>query len=307
MITDIRADKFVVVSDLHLGNPFSQAKRPTVEFLRWAAQNGYDVIINGDGFEIAQVSFTKIARDVPEVFHALKSFTGSGRNLYYVIGNHDIVLENFLNDWGGFKMAPFLNVTSGNKRIRVEHGHLYDPAFVNNPELYEFLTAMAGIALNIHPGFYKLWIAFEKFKANFLWGTKDMKSLQATLEGTPPTHIPGEHPAFKEAAIELTSRGFDAVVFGHTHHVGTLTLENGAKYFNSGSWLMKTPMIHCADGELSIVPWTPGLKIKAEKEIAPAATEKKSPPIILGKPIGPADGRCHSKRSACLAKKASSS
>ena len=135
MITEIRDQKLVVISDLHLGNPFSQAKKSTVEFFYWAAANGYDIVINGDGFEIAQVSFAKIARDVPEVFHAIKSFTNRGRNVYYVIGNHDIVMEHFLNDWGGFKMAPFLNVWSGDKRIRVEHGHLYDPAFVNNPEL----------------------------------------------------------------------------------------------------------------------------------------------------------------------------
>lgn len=265
MITDIRADKLLVVSDLHLGNPFSKAKRPMVDFLRWAADNGYDVAINGDGFEIAQVSFTKIAKDVPEVFHALKTFTASGRNLYYVIGNHDIVLENFLNDWGGFKMAPFLNVKSGNKRIRVEHGHLYDPSFVNNPDLYEFLTWAAGLVLDIHPGFYKLWIAFEKFKSRYLWGKKDLKSIQETLEGKPLSYIPGEHPAFRDAAVELTSRGFDCVVFGHTHHAGYIHLENGGRYFNSGSWLMKTPMIHILDGFPSVMQWHPQLVVEAEQ------------------------------------------
>lgn len=57
MITDIRSDKLVVFSDLHLGNPFSHAKYVTCEVLRWASLNGYDIVINGDGFEIAQVSF----------------------------------------------------------------------------------------------------------------------------------------------------------------------------------------------------------------------------------------------------------
>ena len=75
MITEIRDQKLVVISGLHLGNPFSKAKNPTVEFFHWAGREGYDIVINGDGFEIAQVSFSKIARDVPEVFHAIKSFT----------------------------------------------------------------------------------------------------------------------------------------------------------------------------------------------------------------------------------------
>jgi UDP-2,3-diacylglucosamine pyrophosphatase LpxH len=257
MITDIQADKLLVISDLHLGNPFSQAKRSTVDFLRWAGEQGCDVVINGDGFEIAQVSFTRIARDVPEVFHALKSFTQKGRNVYYVIGNHDIALENFLNDWGGFKMAPFLNVKSGQKRIRVEHGHLYDPSFVNNPELYEFLTWFAGLILQVYPGVYKAWIAFEKFKSRFFWGQKNVKTLVESIEGESQTRIPGEHPAFRDAALELTARGFDSVIFGHTHHAGEVKLETGARYYNSGSWLMGNPIVLISHGHVSVENWTP--------------------------------------------------
>lgn len=243
MITEIHDRNFVVISDLHLGNPFSKAKNPTVEFLHWAEKNEYDVIINGDGFEIAQVSFSKIARDVPEVFHALKRFTSHGRSIYYVIGNHDIVLENFLNDWGGFKMAPFLNVWSGEKRIRIEHGHLYDPFFVKNPELYEFLTWFAGLALKLHPSLYKGWIAFEKMKSKLFW--------ERSRSG-----IAGEHKAFYEAAIELSERGFDAVVFGHTHHAGQSLLPNGAEYYNTGSWLMGTPFLEINGGQLVLRRWT---------------------------------------------------
>ena len=242
MITEIRDRKLVVISDLHLGNPFSKAKMPTVEFFHWAAKEGFDVVINGDGFEIAQVSFTKIARDVPEVFHAIKSFTGSGRNIYYVIGNHDIVLENFLNDWGGFMMAPFLNVKSGSQRVRIEHGHLYDPFFVKRPDLYEFATWLGGFALKLHPSLYKLWIAFEKFKSKYVW--------QKSTIG-----ITGEHAAFRRAAIELSERGFDSVVFGHTHHAGKADLPNGATYFNSGSWLIGTPYIEIHEGRVELKHW----------------------------------------------------
>jgi UDP-2,3-diacylglucosamine pyrophosphatase LpxH len=242
MITDIKTDRLLVISDLHLGNPFSKAKNPTVEFLQWAAKNDFDICINGDGFEIAQVSFSKIARDVPEVFHAIKNFTARGRHIYYVIGNHDIVLENFLNDWGGFKMAPFLNVWSRDKRLRIEHGHLYDPFFVKHPELYEFLTWFAGFALKLHPSVYKLWISFEKLKSKLLWTTA-------------ANGIPGEHGSFRIAAKELSERGFDVVVFGHTHHAGEADLGAGCRYFNSGSWLMGTPYIEILNGETKLRYW----------------------------------------------------
>lgn len=262
MITEIRDRNLVVISDMHLGNPFSKAKNPMVEFLHWAAVNDYDVVINGDGFEIAQVSFSKIARDVPEVFHALKRFTSHGRNIYYVIGNHDIVLENFLNDWGGFKMAPFLNVWSGQKRIRIEHGHLYDPFFVRNPELYEFLTWFAGFALKLHPSLYKGWIAFERMKSKLFW--------ERSRSG-----IPGEHKAFYEAAIELSERGFDAIVFGHTHHAGQSLLPSGAEYYNTGSWLMGTPFLEINGGQLVLRRWTrDSQRLYARQETAPRSLDR---------------------------------
>lgn len=250
MITEIQSQRLLVISDLHLGNPFSRAKKNTVNFLNWAKNNHYDVAINGDGFEIAQVSFVKIARDVPEVFHALKSFTASGQQLYYIIGNHDIVLENFLNDWGGFKMAPFLNLRSGDKRIRIEHGHLYDPSFVNYPRLYEVLTWIGGFALKINPSFYRLWISFEKLKSQFLWKNKAINLKASVLSS-----ITGEHPAFGEAALELSQRGFDAIIFGHTHHAGYSPLPSGAQYFNSGSWLIGAPYIKIQDGQLTLEQW----------------------------------------------------
>jgi UDP-2,3-diacylglucosamine hydrolase len=236
MITEIRSEKLVIISDLHLGNPFSRAKQMTVEFINWATREGYDICINGDGFEIAQVSFAQIARDIPEVLNAMKQATKSGRNLYYVVGNHDIVFENFLNDWGGFKVAPFLNVWSGDQRIRIEHGHLYDPFFVRNPGLYEFATWLGGFALKLHPSLYNIWIKFEKFKSRFF-----KKQAGGIL---------GEHPAFNDAAVELLDRGFDTVVFGHTHHVGEVDHGNGKKYFNSGSFMLGTAYIEIDEGHV---------------------------------------------------------
>ena len=67
MITNVKSEKLVVISDLHLGNPFSEAKKKVIPFLKWAAAQGYDICINGDGLEIAQASFNKIAFDVPEL------------------------------------------------------------------------------------------------------------------------------------------------------------------------------------------------------------------------------------------------
>lgn len=241
MITTIKSEKLVVISDLHLGNPFSEAKKQVIPFLKWAAIQGYDICINGDGLEIAQSSFNKIAFDVPELFRTLGNIRKTGREIYYVTGNHDIALEHFLEDWGMMKVSPFLNVISGASRIRVEHGHIYDPFFVKNPRLYEALTNLAGFFLKFQPKLYKFWITFEKWQSR----------LRARKTG-----IIGEHPSFKDAAEELSRRGFDSVIFGHTHHPGVSPLENGACYFNPGSWMLSTHYVLIDNGAVELKEWS---------------------------------------------------
>ena len=242
MITSARAEKLVVISDLHLGNPFSRSKKKAIAFLKWAASQGYDICINGDGLEIAQASFQKLASDIPDIVRALKHVQKSGRSIYYAVGNHDIALEHFLEDWGPLTVCPFLNLRSGNARIRIEHGHLYDPFFVRSPNLYEFLTHMAGFLLKVSPNVYRLWIAFERFKAR----------LRARRTG-----IVGEPVEFAEAAYELTRRGFDAVIFGHTHHAGEFLLENNTRYLNPGSWLLSSHYVEINAGQVVMKEWEP--------------------------------------------------
>ena len=241
MITSIKTEKMIVISDLHLGNPFSNAKRAVIPFLKWAANEGYDICINGDGLEIAQSSFNKIAFDVPELFRTLGDVRRRGREVYYVTGNHDIALEPFLEDWGVMKVSPFLNVASKDKRIRIEHGHIYDPFFVKFPRAYEVLTHLAGYFLKLTPQVYKLWIYFEKV----------VSRMRARKTG-----IIGEPPHFKEAAEELNRRGFDAVVFGHTHHPGTSELSHGGIYLNPGSWMLSSHYVLIQSGDVTLKEWS---------------------------------------------------
>jgi UDP-2,3-diacylglucosamine pyrophosphatase LpxH len=239
MITRASTDRMVVISDLHLGNPFSSVRRKTVEFIDWAAAHGYDICINGDGFDVAQVSLPRFTQDVPEVLQALRAAVDRGRQVFYVVGNHDIVFEHFLTDWAGFKLAPFLNVSCGGARVRVEHGHLYDPFFVAYPRLYDFCTWVGGFALKVHPRLYRMWIRFER-----------LKSRVARLRNG--GGIVGESASFFESASRIERRGFDAVVFGHTHHTGKAKLPEGGMYFNPGSWMLGSHYVRIEEGKAEL-------------------------------------------------------
>ena len=90
------------------------------------------------------------------------------------------------------------------------------------------------------PDLYHFWVWFEKTK-----GRRYGKE-----EG-----IVGEPPAFLDAAKLVLSRGFDTVVFGHTHHAGTVDLGQGKQYINAGSWLLDPHYVVIDNGQVRLEQW----------------------------------------------------
>jgi UDP-2,3-diacylglucosamine pyrophosphatase LpxH len=240
VIIDTAQERMLIVSDLHIGNPFSTASHNLEAFLAYAQRERFNLCINGDGFEILQASFASLAYDSVGVLQRLRALIASGLDVYYVVGNHDIVLEHFLSAWSGIHITPFLNVAAGGLRVRVEHGHLYDPSFVKSPRLYEWLTRLAGPLLHIYPDVYRLWNAYEAFK----------RKLQIWRSGS----LIEQSPYYESAAM-LLRRGFDVVVFGHTHAPEDVQLEPGHRYINSGTWVRGGTYVEIDRGQLALKQW----------------------------------------------------
>jgi UDP-2,3-diacylglucosamine pyrophosphatase LpxH len=245
-------ERLVVVSDLHLGNPASSARTRLVAFLDHIRDTGASVCINGDGFDMLQTSFRRLAADAIPVLNRLKALQADGRNIYYIVGNHDIVLEHFLEEWSLCRLSPFLNLRSGDRRIRIEHGHLYDPFFAQSPKLYGIATRLARYALFAVPDTYKLW-------ANAQRRLQDARRRRVGRPG--PADDNGRRPLsllgspYHEAASMILRRGFDAVVFGHTHSAEMVTLPEGL-YVNSGNWLSgAATYVEITKGELVMRTW----------------------------------------------------
>ncbi|MEG3619533.1 metallophosphoesterase [Magnetovibrio sp. PR-2] len=246
MIIDIQEERMLIISDLHIGNPFCDIKKDLVSFLNEAIDKGYSVCINGDGIDVMQTSLPTLTNELPVLLAALRRFKEKGLSLYYVVGNHDLVFEKFLTSTSHFAFSPFLNLESGGKRIRIEHGFLYDKNFVKNPQVYEFFVHLGGYFLKILPAFYRLWIFYENIKNG-----KNRKNTQH--QG-----INGEAPEFAKAAQVILQRGFDSVVFGHTHHSGHVELEQDQHYYNSGSFMLSYHYIKIENGEAELALWEKG-------------------------------------------------
>ena len=237
MITDIDAERLVIVSDLHLGNPASEAAGPFREFLDFVQDEHRTLVINGDGFEMLQTRFGRVVREALPLMSRITRMRKAGLSVYYVVGNHDIYMEHFLDDWMVTGICPFLNVTSGGKRIRIEHGHLYDIVFSRAPEFYEAATRFLGLFILAKPDVYKLW---------------DFTSRR--IDGRRANSSADERDSHHRAAAEVLRRGFDVVVHGHTHRAEMTQMERGL-YVNSGAWLHGGTYVEVDSGRIELKDW----------------------------------------------------
>jgi UDP-2,3-diacylglucosamine pyrophosphatase LpxH len=241
MLIDVEENRLIVISDLHLGNPYSLAARNLASFVDYVIDGGYSLCINGDGVDILQGRLGRLTQQGIEVMDLLRRFEASDGRMYYVVGNHDMVLERALHTWMSEYLTPFLNVRTRSLRVRIEHGHTYDAFYVASPRIYEILGMAATPFLHLYPDIYRLWSATAR--ARIRAGRK--------IAGTSDEYSAAE----QEAAAMIANRGFDVVVFGHTHRAERVELPHGATYLNCGNWLRDTTFVQIADGSASLLEW----------------------------------------------------
>jgi UDP-2,3-diacylglucosamine pyrophosphatase LpxH len=220
-----------------MGNRLHRTRREFTAFVQFALDHRYSVCINGDGIDIAQLSLSLLVSDLTPSLGLFLKFWENDLRIYYTVGNHDIALEHFLTDVGRMKVVPFLSVSSGDKRIRVEHGHMYDDMFLRFPRIYYTFTLIGRYAIGISPKFYQALHAGNDAFVHFSeWALSGFGLFKKPAPPPDENFIKGERPCFREGAEASGSRGFDAVIFGHTHYEGTATLSDGIKYYNTGGW-----------------------------------------------------------------------
>ncbi|MGH7619339.1 MAG: metallophosphoesterase [Gemmatimonadaceae bacterium] len=236
MKTTVRESRLLVVSDVHMGNRLHRTRRAFTDFVQFALDHRYSICINGDGIDLAQLSLSHLVSDITPSISLFLAFGENDLRIYYTVGNHDIALEHFLVGVGRMKVVPFLSVSSGDQRIRVEHGHMYDDMFLRFPRIYFTFTMIGRIAIGISPGFYDALHKFNNAFVAFSEWTLSGFGLFKKKEAPDENSIVGERECFRQGAEASGSRGFDAVIFGHTHYEGTATLADGVKYYNTGAW-----------------------------------------------------------------------
>ena len=243
----VKEDHLCVISDLHLGNPAFMRTDYLRSFLKYLSRNGVSLCINGDFIDLLQSSAPKLVRDLQAAIKSLKYYLSHcGNKIYFVRGNHDIHLEAYLAELGIFSVIPCLEVISGNRRIHIEHGHIYDRRFSHFPRLYLHLTWVLGKLLKLSPKFFQLYFKIEWYLQELI--NKKIKGCKNALL---------DAPGNLSAALKFFTRGFDIVILGHTHRHGLHFMEGDKILANAGAWTSeKIHYLEVQQGLIRLNEWS---------------------------------------------------
>ena len=202
--------RIAVISDLHIG---AEDFRPDGfgEFLDHLEREHDEIILLGDVFEcyfpvlpwkaLAEYDrFDRLHHDITRRFRSAK---------YTILsGNHDMVVR-----WA--RGIPSRTERGGpGYRILLSHGHEHEPA-------YRTWARMHFVALY-------MWLVYRLKRLGFpaLYEFSYRRDYELNMKDGGAAHL--------EAARGLVRRGWDVVVFGHTHVERHVELRGGGTYINTG-------------------------------------------------------------------------
>ncbi|KAF0152799.1 MAG: UDP-2 3-diacylglucosamine hydrolase [Ignavibacteria bacterium] len=235
---------YFFISDVHLGLQSEQLEKAKekkfVEFLKYAKSNADELFIVGDLFDYWFEYKRVMQKGFIRTLGALASLRDSGKEIHYIIGNHDFLHKDFFTKEIGAKVyEEELSIELNGKKFFIAHG---DGLMVGDNG-YKMLKKVLRnkfiqrVYSLIHPDL-GIKIASRTSKASRDYtSTKDY----------------GKFSGLLETAKQLIDKEYDYIIFGHSHERIIETIDNGT-YVNLGAWLQK-PCYGKFTNNFEIIDW----------------------------------------------------
>ena len=144
-------DKYVIFSDLHLGNgsradDFKSNASLVMRVLEEYFDRGFHLILNGDIEEVQKFGLPAVQATWPEIFAIFRAFSAAGR-LTKIIGNHDLALFQEKNY--EFPLYEALRFSYKGKPMFISHGHQTIKYFHRESPFITFLLRYVATPLRI--------------------------------------------------------------------------------------------------------------------------------------------------------------
>ncbi|WP_106744240.1 UDP-2,3-diacylglucosamine diphosphatase [Yoonia maritima] len=247
----------IFLSDIHLGTRGCQAHL-LLDFL--ADHDAATIYLIGDIFDGWAISRRgwHWPQSHNDVVQALLERARNGGQIFFVPGNHDEVMRNYLGThFGGIEVVQTADFVGLNgKRYLVTHGDQFDTVVMNAKWLAHFGDAAYDFLIWMNPKINllrSLWGG--QYWSLSKWTKRQVKSAVSFI---------GQ---YEDVLTDEAKRGgYDGVICGHIHHANIRNIKN-ITYINTGDWVEScTAVIETPTGEIVLIDW--------EEKARAAAIEK---------------------------------
>jgi UDP-2,3-diacylglucosamine pyrophosphatase LpxH len=246
----------VIISDMHLGSENCQA-RNLCHFLEQIGTGEIPttrLILNGDVFD--SIDFRRLKKTHWKVLSQLRKLSDR-IEIIWLCGNHDGSAE-IISHLLGVQVAEEFILESGDQKILILHGHVFD----------EFLDA--------HP--VLTWLGDCIYL--FLQKVDRWHYLAKLAKRNSKTFLRCSQIIEEKSIKYARHRKCTAVCCGHTHHAMIKTTEH-ISYFNSGCWTeLPCTYLTVAEGKIELHAFQ-SIAVKVESE----EREPAQPPVVDALPV----------------------
>lgn len=237
------------ISDIHLGTRgckaaflFSFLKAHTCDTLYLVG----DII---DGWRIKRGFYWPSVHNII-VRRILKMAEKQGTQVYYIAGNHDEFLREFISahtlEMGNIQFRDeVFHTTLDGKKLWIVHGDAYDGV----TKYHRWVAYLGDIGYN-----FLIWANTHVNWLRKLLGLRYW-SLSRAIKNRVKSAVSYMFEFETTVAKEAAKRKVDGVICGHIHQVALKKI-NGIIYANCGDWVEScTAIVEDTDGTLRVIEW----------------------------------------------------
>ena len=218
----------VVISDVHMGAPFSKIGEVTRFLGRLCCDR---LVLAGDiidGWQLKKIDDKLTVQESAFFSAVMKMMDAFQTEVVYVTGNHDDFLDHITPcQLFNINIVSEYLIDGKGKRYVVIHGHAFDSITTR----FRWLSKFGDVAYNALLKFNNLWN-----KARDRHGKEKYSFSKAVKHGVKKAVnlISGFE---SDLANFARAKKCDGIICGHIHHPEDKILKSGIRYMNCGDWV----------------------------------------------------------------------
>jgi len=243
--------KNLFISDVHLGSKHSRTKE-LLDFLTQIKDTPPEKLyIIGDfidGWKLKRNWYWDNNSNL--ILRRILGFLRKGTEIYYVAGNHDDFLREFMEDFNILEFGSihigdeFIHETVKGENLLIVHGDMFD--LVTRYAKWVSILGDIGYEILLRANTFVHWIRTRVFKMKH-W------SMSKAIKGGVKKAVNYVSDFEKVLGDYAEERECEGCICGHIHTPDMKRLENGFLYCNTGDWVEScSAIIELEDGTLEL-------------------------------------------------------